>query len=55
MRLQSLLFFSKKAMINKTRAPKLTKKKLNLLNNPGIVTATPFCHKSDMLNCQCLI
>ena len=19
------------------------------------VTATPFCHKSDMLNCQCLI
>ena len=20
-----------------------------------IVTATPFCHKSDMLNCQCLI
>ena len=32
----SLLFFSKKAMINKTRAPKLTKKKLNLLNNPRI-------------------
>ena len=21
----------------------------------SLVTATPFCHKSDMLNCQCLI
>ena len=34
--LTRLLFFSKKAIINKTRAPKLTKKKLNLLNNPRI-------------------
>ena len=26
-----------------------------VINNEADVTATPFCHKSDMLNCQCLI
>ena len=28
---------------------------LRSAGNLLIVTATPFCHKSDMLNCQCLI